>query len=284
MQPAADHDKQLQRITNLQTTLARFRTLTGATADPLSDAIRPHLTTAAQLRAAAQVTIDQAASRERRLPEQVATGEITLDQAAAHLAALAACAPPASNPRGKPAILTLADQAARHHEADAIAAARTAAGQLYAMLVPFARTAVAGADKATRKFMNVSDIAEHVRQLRDPASGRWTPKRGTEKDQHEAILYLELFKLIHSTGNLIRLVEGRPQVGNESAFDVPISPRHYQFLTRHVDDHMQLAVFVELGWEPGFYPPDGALPTEQRKVSRVATKAGALIRAMAGAH
>ncbi|MDG9673029.1 hypothetical protein [Micromonospora sp. DH14] len=282
MRPAADHDKQFQRITNLQSTLDKFRALTGAATDPLREATQPHLTAAAQLRNAAQVAVDQHAARARRLPEQLATGEISLDQVATHLASLGAWAPPAGNPKGKPAGITIADQAARYHEADAIAAAKAAAPQLYALLGPFARTAVAGADKATRKFMDVATIAEHVRQLKVPAMHSWTPQKGTAKDQQEAIQYLQLFRLIHSTGNVIRLIEGGHQDPMDATFDVPVSPRHYQFLTRNVDDHMQLAVAVELGWQPGFYPPDQ--PKTPGKASRVATKAGAVIRAMAGAH
>lgn len=280
MRPTPDHDKQLQRVKYLRETFDKFRTITGA-ADLLGDAIRPHLDAAAQMRHAGQVGVDQAAARARRLPEQVAAGELTLDQAAELNNTITAWTTPDAS--GKPAVTTLAEQAARCHEAAAIDAARATAPQLYELLVPFAHSAVAGADKAGRQIIDVPTVAQYVRQLKE-TPGCFSPKRNTHQAQRDALNHFELFKLVHRTAAQLNVLQARHTDDVAATFGRPPNGAQFHFFERNLDMPIKLAVAVELGWEPGYYPPADALPTPERKTSRMAATAGSLMRAIAGAR
>lgn len=286
MRPDPKHDQRVLQLKAVQDTFERFRTVTGAP-NLLGEVLRPHLDAAAALRNAVPVGAQQAEARARRLPEQVAAGEITLDEAVAHLATIAVWTAPATPDQPNRAE-TLAEEAARCHEANAIQAIHEVAPHLRALLVPFARTAVEGADKAARRMTDIPGIAAYVRRSQEADGGfkvgRDNKTRAFRDASQEAVMYNNLFTLVHNTANQLAYLERRNVDPITTTYGVPPKGTQYHFVTRNVDERVRLAVAVELGWQPGYYPPDDALPTEQRKASRLATRAGAAIRAMAGAH
>jgi hypothetical protein len=256
MRPARDHDKQLARITRLADTFGKLHTLTGAP-DLFGDTIRPHLDQAAALRTTAATGAEQATALADRLPEQVATGAITLDQAVTHLTTCAVWATPIV-PGGTTRAAVLAEQAARCHEAAAIGAARDITPHLYATLVPFAQGAVTAADTAARALVDVPGLAAAVRDLRETYGGFRTHVPNTPDHLtawRTATGAAQLLALIYSTSAGLVALEGRNVDAAAVTFAGPVDPHRYQFLHRNVDEAYRIAIAVELGWKPGYYPP-----------------------------
>jgi hypothetical protein len=256
MRLARDHDKQLARITRLADTFGKLHTLTGVP-DLFGDTIRPHLDQAAALRTTAATGAQQATALADQLPEHVATGAITLDQAVTHLATCAVWLTPIV-PGGTTRAAVLAEQAARHHEAAAIVAARDITPHLYATLVPFAQGAVSAANTAARTLTDVPALAAAVRDLRETYGGFRSPTPRTP-EQHAAWRAAagsaQLLALIYSTSAGLVALEGRNVDTAAITFGAPVDARRYHFLHRNVDEPYRIAIAAELGWKPGYYPP-----------------------------